>query len=116
LAEEAIQEASGTRTQANRDLQTPDELALQEDALQTLRGILQIIDPLEAKVLRLRYGLDEEGPGTLEGISKALGISRERVRQLERNTLRKLHAYVVEGVAPERLVPIPPREDGRKSA
>ncbi len=116
LAEEAIQEASGTRTHANRDLQTPDEIALQDDALQTLRGILQTIDPLEAKVLRLRYGLDEEGPGTLEGISKALGISRERVRQLERNTLRKLHTYVVEGVAPERLVPIPPGEGGRKSA
>lgn len=116
LAEESVQEASGARTQANRDLQPPDEIALQEDALETLRGILQIIDPLEARVLRLRYGLEEEGPSTLEGISKALGISRERVRQLERNTLRKLHAYVVEGVAPERLAPSPPRSGGRKSA
>jgi RNA polymerase sigma factor (sigma-70 family) len=88
----------------------PDEIALQDDALRTLREILDLIDPTEAAVLRLRYGIGQESSATLEQISKALGISRERVRQMERNTIRKLHAYVVEGAPPEQILPLAPPE------
>jgi RNA polymerase primary sigma factor len=84
---------------------TPDEIALKKDALQTLRDILELIDRREASVLRMRYGIEGEEPATLEQIAKALGISRERVRQVEREALRKLHAYVVEGVPPEQILP-----------
>ncbi len=83
----------------------PDEIALKKDALRTLRDILELIDQREATVLRMRYGIEGEAPATLEKIAKALGISRERVRQVEREALRKLHAYVVEGVPPEQILP-----------
>lgn len=82
---------------------SPDEIVLKRDTLQTLRDILELIDQREATVLRMRYGLDAEEPATLERIAKELGISRERVRQVEREALRKLHAYVVEGVPPEQI-------------
>jgi RNA polymerase primary sigma factor len=84
---------------------TPDEIVLRSDALQTMHDILELIDPREATVLKMRYGIEQEKPATLEVIAKAMGISRERVRQIERNTLRRLHAYVVEGVPPEHILP-----------
>ncbi len=102
---ELLQSLEPTHPDHNRDHRTPDEIVMHEDALETLHDILELIDPLEASVLRLRYGLDDEEPATLESISKELGLSRERVRQIERHALRKLHAYIVEGQSPERILP-----------
>ncbi|MBC8329867.1 MAG: RNA polymerase sigma factor RpoD/SigA [Planctomycetes bacterium] len=93
---------------------TPDEIALKKDALKTLRDILELIDQREATVLRMRYGIEGDSPATLEKIAKALGISRERVRQVEREALRKLHAYVVEGVPPEQILPRLAASRGKK--
>jgi DNA-directed RNA polymerase sigma subunit (sigma70/sigma32) len=41
-------------------------------------------------VLRMRYGLDDGRPRTLDEIGKAFGLSRERIRQIERDTMAKL--------------------------
>ncbi len=46
----------------------------------------------ERRVLELRFGLDGEQPKTLEEVGKAFGVTRERIRQIENNTLRKLQA------------------------
>jgi len=105
LAPEIMQTVPGGHADHNRDHMTPDDIAMHQDALATLRDILEIIDPLEATVLRMRYGLDDEEPATLDALSKRLGISRERVRQIERNSLRKLHAYVVDGAPPQQILP-----------
>ena len=105
LGADAIYSIPGQHREHNRDRKTPEEIVMHEDALRTLRDILELIDPLEAAVLRLRYGLDDEEPATLETAAKKLGLSRERVRQIERHTLRKLHAYVVEGAPHEQVLP-----------
>jgi RNA polymerase primary sigma factor len=94
----------------NRDSRTPDDLVMEQDAIETIRQILNFIDPLEAGVLRYRYGLDGEEPATLEYASKQLGISRERVRQLEQRALKKLHRYVVDGKKPQSLDEFQPRK------
>ncbi len=95
--EEVLGQLVEPDTTGRRDHRPPDEIVVQEDALRTLREILELIDEQEARVLRLRYGLDGEPPASLEAIGQELGISRDRVRQVERNALRKLHDYVVEG-------------------
>ena len=46
----------------------------------------------ERRVIELRYGLDGSQPCTLEEVGKAFGVTRERIRQIENNTLKKLES------------------------
>jgi len=57
-----------------------------------MRGVLGELNQRERQVLEMRFGLDGEQPHTLESIGEQLGISRERVRQIEAKALRKLRA------------------------
>ena len=59
---------------------------LQDD----LRRVLSTLDPREQAVIRLRYGLEDGQPRTLDQIGKRFGLSRERVRQIEREVMSKL--------------------------
>lgn len=104
LGEEMLHNIAGDKN-TRREHRNPADIVLENDALHTLKDLLDLIDQREAQVLRLRYGLDEEKPATLEAISQKLGISRERVRQVEREALRKLHAYVVDGIPAEEILP-----------
>jgi RNA polymerase primary sigma factor len=69
---------------------TPDEdvafMALQ----QLIRDILQDLPPREMRILQLRYGLVDGETHTLEEVGKKLGVTRERVRQIEAQALRRL--------------------------
>jgi RNA polymerase nonessential primary-like sigma factor len=55
-----------------------------------LRRVLSTLDDREQSVIRLRYGLDDGQPHTLDQIGKRFGLSRERVRQIEREVMSKL--------------------------
>ncbi len=55
-----------------------------------LFGILDTLSPREEKVIRLRYGLDDGHPRTLEEVGTEFGVTRERIRQIEAKALRKL--------------------------
>ncbi|WP_433872064.1 sigma-70 family RNA polymerase sigma factor [Saccharopolyspora sp. CA-218241] len=59
---------------------------LQDD----LRRVLGTLEEREQAVIRMRYGLDDGQPRTLDQIGKAFGLSRERVRQIEREVMAKL--------------------------
>lgn len=52
--------------------------------------LLTTLTPREEKILRLRYGLDDDHPRTLEEIGKIFNLTRERIRQIESKALRKL--------------------------
>ncbi|MDQ1316456.1 MAG: polymerase primary sigma factor, partial [Candidatus Poribacteria bacterium] len=58
---------------------------------ESLQQLLEIIDKREATIIKLRYGLTDGEPKTLEEIGALLHISRERVRQIEKETIQKLH-------------------------
>ena len=75
----------------------PDEAVFNADEVETIMKLLDQIDKREAEVLRLRFGLDEEDPLTLKEIGKRVGLTRERVRQIEKEALAKLNEILTEG-------------------
>jgi RNA polymerase nonessential primary-like sigma factor len=75
----------------------PDEMVATECLKGDLRALLEQLPELQARVLRLRYGMEGDEPMSLTGIGRILGISRDRVRNLERDGLtglRRLSAAV----------------------
>jgi RNA polymerase primary sigma factor len=86
------EEEGGTLDEMLPDLRnkTPDAAMADNDELRQVLGLLETMDPREATVLRLRFGLDGEDPMTLKEIGDRLGLTRERVRQIEREALAAL--------------------------
>ena len=68
----------------------PDQLLAEDQLQQCLAECLASLTEREAFILRLRYGLESEQPHTLQEIAALLRLSRERVRQLERQAFEKL--------------------------
>jgi RNA polymerase primary sigma factor len=69
---------------------TPDTEMVEADDLHHVLDLLDKMDKREATVLRMRFGLDDEEPKTLKEIGECLGLTRERVRQIENEALSKL--------------------------
>ncbi len=69
---------------------TPFDSVLEGGLGDTLREALTTLTPREAKVLNLRYGLRDGREHTLEEIGQKFGLTRERIRQIEKEALRKL--------------------------
>jgi RNA polymerase primary sigma factor len=69
---------------------TPDTEMVEADDLKHVLELLDKLDKREATVLRMRFGLDDEEPRTLKEIGERLGLTRERVRQIESEALGKL--------------------------
>jgi RNA polymerase primary sigma factor len=70
----------------------PDETTAKRLRTRELAVALERLDPRMRHVLVLRFGLDGQHPKTLEDVGAGLGITRERVRQLESRALRELRA------------------------
>ena len=70
-----------------------------------VQSLLESLAPRERRVIELRYGIDPAGPMTLEAIGRQVGLTRERVRQIEVKTLQMLqrsgHAARLEGMGDE---------------
>ena len=89
------------------------EVALRRDAL---RSILGALSPRERQVLELRYGLDGRQPRTLDEVGRAFNVTRERIRQIEHQSLKKLRALAdAASVRGRRLMLAAPRLVGPAS-
>jgi RNA polymerase primary sigma factor len=71
-------------------IKSPDEELVEHDVLKHVLELLETLDSREATVLRMRFGLDDLEPHTLKEIGEELGLTRERVRQIETEALGKL--------------------------
>ena len=69
---------------------SPDTVLMQTDDVRYVLDQLDKLPKREAMVLRMRFGLDDEEPRTLKDIGRRLGLTRERVRQIERDALSLL--------------------------
>jgi RNA polymerase primary sigma factor len=70
----------------------PDEAAEVALRREALRSILGSLSPRERAVLELRYGLDGQQPRTLDEVGRTFNVTRERIRQIEHQSLKKLRA------------------------
>jgi RNA polymerase primary sigma factor len=70
----------------------PDEVAESELRKATLRRILSSLSQRERRVLEMRYGLNGEHPRTLDEVGRTFNVTRERIRQIENQSLKKLRA------------------------
>ena len=69
--------------------QSPLEAAAQKLLREQLLSVIETLTPREQKVIRMRYGLDNSHPRTLEEVGKEFNVTRERIRQIEAKALRK---------------------------
>jgi RNA polymerase primary sigma factor len=74
----------------DRDADTPVTSVTQELLREDINEVLSTLTPREQQVLRLRFGLDDGRPRTLEEVGQEFGVTRERIRQIEAKALRKL--------------------------
>ena len=78
-------------------LSSDSDLPSQKIEIDCMKGdlevLLQKLPELQNRVLRMRYGINGEDPMTLTGIGRILGISRDRVRNLERDGLTGLRKF-----------------------
>ncbi len=72
----------------------PDAEIAEVDDLRQMHDLLSRMDKREAMVLRMRFGLDDEVPMTLKETGEHLGLTRERVRQIEKNALGILREQI----------------------
>ena len=72
------------------NLLSPIDLAVNEGLREATRSILESLTAREAKVLRMRFGIDMNTDHTLEEVGKQFDVTRERIRQIEAKALRKL--------------------------
>jgi RNA polymerase primary sigma factor len=90
----SLDETPGERTLAdlmpNEEASSPEREVLKTTRKEAIEQVLDSLLPREKKVIKLRFGLFDGNPCTLAQIGKELGVSRERVRQIESDALRKL--------------------------
>jgi RNA polymerase primary sigma factor len=79
-----------SRTLVDERAPAPDEPLCQREEEHRVRLLLGQLEEREATVLRLRFGLDDQQPKTLQAVGEHLGVTRERARQLEKQALNKL--------------------------
>lgn len=71
-------------------IKSPTEITMQNQLREQILNVLNFLTPREQKVIRLRYGLDDAHPRTLEEVGKEFNVTRERIRQIEAKARKKL--------------------------
>jgi RNA polymerase primary sigma factor len=89
---------------------SPSQLVYENMLRERVNEVLSTLSPREARILRLRFGLDNDRPYTLEEVGQKFGLTRERIRQIEGKALRRLRhpcraRMLREYIEPGRRIP-----------
>jgi RNA polymerase primary sigma factor len=74
----------------DKGAESPNDTLITQDLTNQVERALSTLSPKEKEILRLRFGIGEEGEHTLEEVGKRFSVTRERIRQIETKALRKL--------------------------
>ena len=74
----------------DKSAESPNESLLNRDLAVQVEKALSMLSPKEKEILRLRFGIGEDGEHTLEEVGQRFDVTRERIRQIEAKALRKL--------------------------
>ena len=74
----------------DKSTESPNDTLISQDLTNQVERALGMLSPKEKEILRLRFGIGEEGEHTLEEVGKRFSVTRERIRQIETKALRKL--------------------------
>ncbi len=74
----------------DQTVHSPVDSATSESLKETTQSVLAGLTPREANILRMRFGIDMNTDHTLEEVGKQFAVTRERIRQIEAKSLRKL--------------------------
>jgi RNA polymerase primary sigma factor len=77
---------------ADPNAPSPLEKTVDRELREKIEATLQVLNPREHEIIRLRFGIGREMPYTLEEIGRVMGLSRERVRQIEATALKKIQS------------------------
>ncbi len=80
----------------DKNMALPEERLVAYEEQHKAMRLLDHIDQREADILRMHYGLDGREPMSLKEIGQKLGLTRERIRQIQRQALRRLYEYMNE--------------------
>ena len=75
---------------------SPDTVAINQELSTQIHSLTEVLDSRERDIIVMRFGLDGQPPMTLDEVSKAIGRTRERVRQLQNSALQKLKQLMTE--------------------
>ncbi|MCA8943818.1 MAG: sigma-70 family RNA polymerase sigma factor [Planctomycetes bacterium] len=106
----SMSEDSASITDQMQDPRTdsPTDILFQHQELERMRELLGDLEQREQKILRMRYGLDNGDSMTLKAIGEKVGLTRERVRQMEIQALRKLYDRMSREFGEESATPPSP--------
>ena len=85
---------------ADPNAAAPFDRLLRENDTELVQEVLATLTPRENKILAMRFGLDDGKPKTLEEIGERLGVTRERIRQIQEEALKKMRVKIAEHETP----------------
>ena len=83
-------------TLCDQNIGKPEDTLVADEENAKVLGLLNEMDAREAYILRLHYGLDDMKPLPIRQIAQKMGLTRERIRQIQREALTKLYEYMHE--------------------
>ena len=85
---------------ADPNAAAPFDRLVRENDTELVQQVLATLTPRENKILAMRFGLDDGKPKTLEEIGEQMGVTRERIRQIQEEALKKMRVKITERETP----------------